>query len=301
MQIHALGYVIIESTDPVQWMQYFTDVVGLMLAPKQADNGTLYFKMDEYAWRIGIKKSDRNRLSIAGWELRSQQDFKQAIESLKQQDISFEMMNKQECQERFIREGVRLQDPQGNFIELFYQMQLDYSPLISTANVPAFETGYHGDMGLGHFVLPCKDLAACHDFYCNVLGFGDTDYMHFNFSPEPNDPGQGLHFLHANNPRHHSLALYEDPNPTESNCIHLMFEVKDMDQVGYFIDRCKANDVKIVSTLGRHTNDKMVSVYAQSPAGFAIEFGYDGVQLSWDNYKPTQSATPSLWGHTWQQ
>jgi 3,4-dihydroxy-9,10-secoandrosta-1,3,5(10)-triene-9,17-dione 4,5-dioxygenase len=43
----------------------------------------------------------------------------------------------------------------------------------------------------------------------------------------------------------------------------------------------------------------MMSVYVASPAGFALEYGCDGVQLDWDNYKVTESSEPSLWGHNW--
>ena len=56
----------------------------------------------------------------------------------------------------------------------------------------------------------------------------------------------------------------------------------------------------IGNTLGRHTNDLMMSVYVMSPGGFFIEFGCDGVQLDWTDYKPTESSVPSLWGHDWQ-
>lgn len=301
MNIKALGYIVIEATDVAAWHTFLTRIVGFMPSPlmPQTDEKQ-FFKMDEYQWRICIEKSERNRLNIAGWELASKEEFDAAVQDLFNAGVAFEWLDKTACQERAVREAVRFTDPGGNVLELFYYMKLDYQRINSPANVKGFETGYHGDMGLGHFVLPTRHFNACFDFYKNVLGFGETDYMHFHFSPEPGDPGQGLHFMHVGNPRHHSLAIYQDPNPPEHNCIHLMFEVKDVDEVGYFIDRCKKNNINIVSSLGRHTNDLMLSVYVESPGGFAIEFGCEGVQLEWENYKPTESAVPSLWGHDWQ-
>ena len=53
--------------------------------------------------------------------------------------------------------------------------------------------GYHGDMGLGHFVIPTAQFDETYKFYTQVLGFGQTDYMQFQFAPEA--PQQGLHFL----------------------------------------------------------------------------------------------------------
>ncbi len=124
--------------------------------------------------------------------------------------------------------------------------------------------------------------------------------MHFKFSDDPADPGQGLHFMHVNNPRHHSLALYEDAN-NPVGCVHLMLEVLDVDEVGYCMDRVAEREIPIVSSLGRHTNDRMVSTYVQSPAGFALEYGFDGVQVDWQHYTPTESTRTSVWGHRWNE
>ena len=304
MKIKALGYVGIESTNPEEWIKFLTEIVGLMQAPSmpqgELGSGNLYFKMDEYTWRICIFKGEKNRFAFAGWEVATKADFDLALAELEAAGINYERFNADDCAARNVREGIRFKDPGGNDLELFYYMKLDYIRISSPANVKGFETGYHGDMGMGHFVIPTAQFDECYQFYTGVLGFGETDYMHFHFNPDPADPGQGLHFLHVESPRHHSLAIYQDPNPPESNCIHLMFEVPDIDEVGYFIDRCKRNDVKIVSSLGRHTNDLMMSVYVACPAGFAIEFGCDGVQLDWTDYKPTESSVPSLWGHDWQ-
>lgn len=298
MDIKALAYIGIESTDPEQWRHYATQVVGMMVAPSMPDDD-LFLKMDEYSWRIRVYKGEKNRLAIAGWELANKKDFYQALAELKAHGVAFEVGSEADCAARRVKEMVRLKDPAGGIIELFYQMQLDYHRLHSAVGVSNFVTGYHGDMGLGHYVIPTNNFTETVKFYTEILGFGETDYMHFHFSSEAGDPGQGLHFLHVGNPRHHSLAIFNDPSPPESACVHLMFEVDDINEVGYFMDRCKEHDVKIVSSLGRHTNDLMLSVYAASPGNFVIEYGCDGVQLDWENYKPTESSVPSLWGHDW--
>ena len=32
----------------------------------------------------------------------------------------------------------------------------------------------------------------------------------------------------------------------------------------------------------------------------AMEFGCEGLKMDWDNYTPTKSALPSIWGHKFQ-
>jgi 3,4-dihydroxy-9,10-secoandrosta-1,3,5(10)-triene-9,17-dione 4,5-dioxygenase len=101
--------------------------------------------------------------------------------------------------------------------------------------------------------------------------------------------------MHCDNPRHHSLALFEADIP--GGLVHLMIEVNKFDDLGRCIDRCKKAGTPISINMGRHSNDLMVSTYIKSPSGFDIEYGWDAVQPDWFTYVPTKSEIFSLWGH----
>lgn len=296
MDVRSLGYVLIESTDPQQWLTYGTEVLGLMVAPGMPDDGNVYLKMDERPFRFAVTKGETDRLTLCGWELRGEADFVGAKAALDEAGVSYEAGSAEDVQLRRVRDLIRLQDPSGNTLELYWGADLDYAKFISPLGIEGFETGFNGDMGLGHAVIPAGQLEETHAFYRDILGFGDTDRMHFKFTDDPADPGQGLRFMHVNNPRHHSLALYEDAN-NPVGCVHLMLEVLDVDEVGYCLDRVQEKDIPIVSSLGRHTNDHMLSFYMATPAGFALEFGTGGLQMNWEDYTPTVSTLPSFWGH----
>lgn len=296
MDVRSLAYVVIESTEPQQWLDYGTNILGLMIAPTMPNDGNVYLKMDTRPYRFAVVKSDQNRLAYCGWELADEAGFTAAKAELKTAGVAFEEASAADAKARRVRGLIRLQDPSDNGLELFWGGELDYAKFISPKGISGFETGFNGDMGFGHAVLPAAKLVETHHFYKDVLGFGDSDYMHFQFSPDPDDPGQGLNFMHVNNPRHHSLALYEDQaNPV--GCVHLMLEVTEVDEVGYCLDRVEAAGIPIVSTLGRHTNDNMLSFYMATPTGFAMEFGTDGLQMDWEGFTPTVTSLPSLWGH----
>lgn len=304
MDIKALGYLVVESTDVSQWQNFGTNVVGMMLSPgmpqvTNGDGSDLFLKMDEYPWRLCVTPGEVDRIAVAGWEVEDKAAFDQAVSELQASGVDLELGSQQKCDARRVKELVSFTDPAGGTLEIFYHMKLDYKRLNSPVGVERFITGYHGDMGLGHYVIPTSNFEATVNFYKNVLGFGATDYMHMKFTTDENDPGQGLHFLHVNNPRHHSLAIFDDPNPPAHGCVHMMVEVEAIDEVGYFIDRCRDNNVPQLNTLGRHCNDQMISLYVETPAGFTLEFGCDGVQLDWTDYKPTESSEPSMWGHNW--
>jgi 3,4-dihydroxy-9,10-secoandrosta-1,3,5(10)-triene-9,17-dione 4,5-dioxygenase len=298
MSVRSLGYVSIEASDPQKWLDFGTEVLGMMVAPGMPTDDRVYLKMDARPFRFEIFPGETDRLALCGWEVLDQPAFAAILDRLDQAGVAFESGSTEDCQRRRVAELVRLRDPAGNELELYHSADLDYARFISPAGVNGFETGFNGDMGLGHCVLPALNLAETHSFYRDILGFGQTDSMHFHFSEDPADPGQGLEFMHVDNPRHHSLALYQAEMP--SGCVHLMVEVETVDEVGYCLDRVLQREIPVTSTLGRHTNDRMLSFYMLTPGGFAMEFGCEGLQMDWTDYTPTRSSLPSIWGHKFQ-
>ena len=69
MDIRALGYVRFESTQVQAWLPFGRDALGLM-ASLSADGRELRFRLDDWATRITVEQSDRDRLTASGWELR---------------------------------------------------------------------------------------------------------------------------------------------------------------------------------------------------------------------------------------
>jgi 3,4-dihydroxy-9,10-secoandrosta-1,3,5(10)-triene-9,17-dione 4,5-dioxygenase len=51
-------------------------------------------------------------------------------------------------------------------------------------------------------------------------------------------------------------------------------------------------------TLGRHTNDHMVSFYCSTPDGYSVEIGCGGLAVTDDEHETTYEITKaSVWGH----
>ncbi len=298
MLAKSLGYARIETTDLGKWRAYGTEVLGMMVAPNMPDDA-LYLKMDERPFRLAVCEGAADRLSSLGWQLQDADALQALSQGLEQAGIAFERGDAAECAARRVEGFIAFEDPSGNAVEAYHGGWLDYAPFVSPTGVAYFETGELGRMGFGHAVIEASALAETREFYRRWLGFEDSDYMHFRFSKDPADPGQGLHFMHCDNPRHHSLALYQTP-ASPSGCVHLMVEVGTVDEVGHCLDRVLQREIPIVSTLGRHTNDRMLSFYMTTPAGFAMEYGCQGLQVDWRGYVPTVTELPSLWGHAFQ-
>jgi 2,3-dihydroxybiphenyl 1,2-dioxygenase len=205
--------------------------------------------------------------------------LEEAVSELAAAGIAVTRGTPEESKERGIVDFVWLQDPAGNRLELFYGQEADFRPLVLTRPMDGYLTG---EMGMGHAVIGVKNYQECFDFYVNTLGFRVSDTFK-NF----------IAFLHCN-PRHHSLALVETDEP---GLRHIMLETQTIDDVGMAMD-IAAKRGELTRTLGRHTNDKAVSFYIETPGGWEIEYGWSGQQVDDEVWIVRQLAGPtSLWGH----
>lgn len=298
MKVKSLGYVVIETRDLDAWAAFATDILGLMPAPAPRPD-VLLFRMDDRPFRFWIQKSDRDAFVLPGWEFASEADFRTAIARLEAAGRPVGIASAPEARARHVSALARSSDPAGYDLELYYGRVLDYQPFVSPAAVTRFVTGLSGELGLGHVVLAAPNFDETHAFYKEVFGLADTDLGRFYLGGGgPDDPGVGFAFLHADNRRHHSLALGELP-PSESRLVHLMLEVATVDDVGRAYERAQKSNARISSTLGRHVNDKMLSFYVRSPSGFDIEYGCHGLLIDPDSWVPTTSLPVSDWGHHW--
>ena len=289
MRVTSLGYVVIESTNIQQWRKFATQVLGLMDTSRPG-NANLYLAMDEREFRIVVVPGEKDRLQSSGWELPDRDSYESVLDNLATSGIQVTRCDKDHALMRCVTACACIQDPDGNQLELYYGRVNTYRRFVSPQGVSGFVTG---NMGLGHVVLPTPKLGDSLEFYTKLLGFEPTDYMDIALSPD--QPAIGLHFLHCDNPRHHSLALFEAPHP--AGLIHMMLEVENIDEVGYALDRCAEQGIHVTACMGRHVNDRMISFYMRCPSGFEIEYGCHGWQVDWKNYVPTNSKLQSFWGH----
>jgi len=299
VSVRSLGYVVIQTRDLESWRKFGAGILGVMEGASAQDD-VLWLRIDDRPFRFWIEKADREGFVAPGWEFESKEDFDAAVERLRAAGRPVEIADPMAARARHVYELARSSDPAGNGIELFYGRFYDYAPFVSPIGVSRFVTGANGDMGMGHIVLTAPNFDETHSFYKRVMGFSDTDLGRFYLGGGgPDDPGVGFAFLHCNG-RHHSLALGELPE-RPSAAVHMMLEVGTLEDVGRAYDRVlkSKGKVPLSATLGRHVNDKMTSFYMQTPGGFDIEYGWNGLVIDPATWVPTTSLGVSDWGHKW--
>ncbi|QJB68808.1 VOC family protein [Parasphingorhabdus halotolerans] len=290
MGIKGLGYVVIETTDLSKWHDYLTGVVGAMADGKGADGAALY-RIDARAARFRIIKADADRFAVAGWELADQADFDAMADKLR--DAGCEVADG-DAASRGVEALASGKDPAGHQFEIFHGAAQADTAFQSPAGVSGFVTG---DLGMGHVVYGSLAFEETHKFYRDVMGFGDSDLPEIEVGP-PGTPKMGIAFMHAETGRHHSVAVIQMPAPP-TGCVHIMVEAKSRADVDKAYERMAAADVPVSATLGEHTNDQVTSFYMQTPGGFDLEFGFEGLVIDPATWEPTAHTTPSQWGHEW--
>ena len=288
MVIPALAYVVIKARKIEAWRQFGENIVGMSA---QDLPGGLALRLDERAGRFFIEPSNEDRYFASGWELANAAAFEAALDRLEQTKIDYVQATAAEKAFRHVFDMVWFLDPSGNRHELALGFISGFERFHSPVGVPHFVTG---DLGLGHMVLPAPQIEETRAFLEKILGFGLSDVL-IHRPLGPGGPEQRIYFMHCANGRHHSLALFEGDVP--SGCVHLMVEVPTMDEVGRAYDRMLTGGVRLMATLGKHTNDHMTSFYMETPGGFALEYGYGGRTIDWDRHTIFESTSVSLWGH----
>jgi 2,3-dihydroxy-p-cumate/2,3-dihydroxybenzoate 3,4-dioxygenase len=165
---------------------------------------------------------------------------------------------------------IEFEDPDGHALALAYGFEIDDSSVRYTRDLKVLR--------LGHVLLTVKDTQRSHDFYTGILGFRLSDWVYI-------DDNIRLCFLRCNE-RHHSLAFAPCMPGKTPRLQHAMFEVESLDDVMRSYHFLRVHKAPIGMGPGRHPNCQTVHVYAQTPGGFAVEFGWGHRRLDDATHEP---------------
>ncbi|MDN5893743.1 MAG: biphenyl-2,3-diol 1,2-dioxygenase [Nocardioides sp.] len=289
-EIRALGYIEVRTHDMDGWRELALNTLGFA-SGSGPDTDALYLRMDERAARIIVKPGETDHVSVVGWEVRDQEALDRVRETVRTAGVEVRDLTVQEADDRRVEAAIAFDDPAGTRLEVFHSAVLDHSPVVTPFGA-RFVTGAQG---LGHVVIPVPDQDAAYEFYVKTLGFLSRGAFRMDTPPELGP--MRIRFFGVNQ-RHHSLAMMPAPKQGPG-LIHVMVEVDTLDAVGQAQDRVIAKQISLSSTLGRHTNDKMVSFYVRAPGGWDIEFGCEGKLVDEAHYTAEEITADSYWGHDW--
>ena len=287
--ITQLGYLGIGVSDINAWEEFATQTLGLQVSNKE-DDGTLLLRLDDYHHRFLIHPTGEDDVAYLGWEVTGTHELRAMEEQLRAAGIEVQHGTREEAAARRVVELITYKDPSGIPSEIFYGPLMTFNkPFQSPRPLSGFVAA---EQGLGHMVITMDDFDQSVDFYRDVLGMRISDYIQLT---RPSGEEVQLAFFHCN-PRHHTIAFFARPNPPK-RLNHFMLQVQSMDDVGSTYDLCQDQGTPIARTLGRHTNDHMVSFYMQTPSGFEVEYGWGARVVDDSTWQVQYHTAGSIWGH----
>jgi len=291
-ELRALGYLRVQATDLDRWRELAIDCLGFAEGSGPDPDG-LYLRMDEYAARLIVLPGDSDQVLAMGWEVRDQFALAAVGRAVEAAGVPVKALSAEEADERGAEEVLTFPDPSGMPVEVFFGPVLDHSPVLTGFGQRFVTRG----LGMGHVVLPTTAMEETVAFYAEVLGFLPRGSMKVGLKG-PGGASPRIRFMGINQ-RHHSLAICPSPYDGAPGLIHFMVEVDTLDAVGRALDKVNAAGFQLSSTLGRHTNDKMVSFYVRAPGGYDVEYGCEGELVDESFYTSEEITADSYWGHSW--
>jgi 2,3-dihydroxybiphenyl 1,2-dioxygenase len=280
--VRSLGYVIFGCQDLDRWRGFATSVLGMELV--EHTETSVRFRMDEFAYRFQVELGAPEGVHTIGWGVKGPAELDEVAARVEAAGypVTRHGIGSELARSRNVREVAVFTDPDGVTIELFYAFEQALTPFISPLG-SSFVA--NNDLGLGHVFQVVTDVPRYNELYRDVLGFTISDYI-----------GPAT-FYHCN-PRHHSFAFVPARPTSILGVGHIMLETTDIDALGRSIDAMNAFGAAEKATLGKHTNDKMISFYVETPSGTQIEFGTGGILIEdEESWMPTTYSSAHYWGH----
>ena len=280
-----LAYLGVEVPEVAALGAFLADVVGLVPGDDPAT-----WRNDDKAQRIVVADGPAADATFVGFEAAGPYEWAATLDRLAQAGYPVVHASIDDAGARRVDRLASVEAPWGVQVEVALGLADAEAPFASPLVAGGFVTE---GQGFGHVVFATTAFDESHRFVTEGLGLRQTDWVDTEIAPGIE---LEIRFYHCN-PRHHSLALARAPFELPKRLHHLMVEVTDRDDVGYAFDRAWNADCVIASGLGHHPNDEMFSFYVESPAGFQVEVGHGGRQVTQDWDENRSYDRISTWGH----
>jgi 2,3-dihydroxybiphenyl 1,2-dioxygenase len=279
-----VAYVGIGVSDIARWRSFATDVLGMQVV-EGAETGGIYLRMDEYHHRIALHPSGEDDVLYIGVQAPTHAAFEARKAALRTAGVAVTQGTPAEIADRHVGDLVKFETG-GLPFELSVGPHMRWDPpFVPSRPMAGFLTGA---LGLGHVVVRSESPADSVKLLTGALGFRISDYI------------GTMVFLHCN-PRHHSIAFQprsvQSPRSRDKKMWHFMVETTSLDDVGTAMDAAVRTGTPLATTIGRHSNDQMVSFYVMTPSGFEVEYGWGGRLIDDATWQVQRHDRGSLWGH----
>jgi catechol 2,3-dioxygenase-like lactoylglutathione lyase family enzyme len=242
IRVSKIAHASYETPDLAQQTEYYTAILGLTLAAQEKDTVYLASTVDHHA--VVLRKGSRPQCTRIGFQIASTADLDAFEKQVAGHGIAAE---RRKDPEPSISDMLVFKDPKGTVMEVFKRGDFSQQKFQSHGIVPH---------KLGHVAFHVTDVKRITKFYCDVLGFRESDWM-----------GDFFSFLRCG-PDHHTINLMQTGSDRH---FHTAFELRDWAHMQQACDFLSLNGYKLLWGPGRHGIGHNLFAYHRAPNGLITE------------------------------
>jgi catechol 2,3-dioxygenase-like lactoylglutathione lyase family enzyme len=242
IRVSKIAHASYETPDLAQQTEYYTAILGLTVAAQEKDTVYLASTVDHHA--VVLRKGSQPQCTRIGFQIASTADLDAFEKQLAGHGIAAE---RRKDPEPSISDMLVFKDPKGTVMEVFKRGDFSQQKFQSHGIVPH---------KLGHVAFHVTDVKRITKFYCDVLGFRESDWM-----------GDFFSFLRCG-PDHHTINLMQTGSDRH---FHTAFELRDWAHMQQACDFLSLNGYKLLWGPGRHGIGHNLFAYHRAPNGLITE------------------------------
>jgi catechol 2,3-dioxygenase-like lactoylglutathione lyase family enzyme len=242
IRVRRIAHASYETPDVERQVAYYTDVLGLTLVAKDKDAAYLACTLDHH--NVVLRHGAAPKCVRLGFQIAPADDLGEFERQISAHGIKTQ---RRKDPEPSIADLVSFEDPKGTVIEVFKEREFSGQRYPAKGIVPH---------KLGHVAFHVDDVKGITKFYCDVLGFRESDWMADFFS-----------FLRCG-PDHHTINLI---NTGQTRLHHTAFELRDWGHMETACDYLSLNGYPLIWGPGRHGIGHNLFAYHKNPDGLIVE------------------------------
>ena len=252
-----IGHAVYETPDLDRMIDYYTEVVGLVLAEREKDRAFLATQVGQLV--IQLNKAAAERGVMLSFEVAPNSDFKDLARELEKDGIKSELRNDSIPG---LGQVLTFKDNKGTTLALFKEWNY------LGKHLPHHGVGVYK---LGHIAWVVDDPRKTAEFYGKVMGFKVSDWI-----------GDFFVFMRCNTD-HHTVNFIRG---TAAKMHHMAFELKDFIHLQNSCDLFGQKQIPIIwgplrhgpghniATYHRNPDDQVIELFCELDQMFDEELGY---------------------------
>jgi catechol 2,3-dioxygenase-like lactoylglutathione lyase family enzyme len=242
IRVRRIAHADFDTPDVERQVAYYTEILGLTLVAKEKDTAYLANTNDHHS--VVLRRASEARCTRLAFQLAPHDDLAAFRKQVEAHGIKVES---KKDPEPTIPEMVTFEDTKGTIMEVFREREPAPQRFGEKGIVP---------LKLGHVAFNVVDVKKASAFYCDVLGFRESDWMADFFV-----------FLRCS-PDHHTINLVDSKR---SKMHHIAFELRNWGHLQTACDFLATKGYPLIWGPGRHGIGHNLFAYHRNPDGQIVE------------------------------